>query len=75
MHTKNNQFAILCPRKIYLTAVAFVASFIAPRIVAFLDARLLVVLYNGSNSMQVLLSSHQSVGALPRLVKMKVKKG
>ena len=57
--------------EIHLTAVAFVASFVASRIVALLDARLRVVLYDGSNSVKVLLSSHEPVRALPRLAQIR----
>ena len=36
-----------------------------------LDARLLVVLYDGGDTVEVLLSSDQPVGALPRLAQVR----
>ena len=38
---------------------------------SLLDARLLVVLYDGSHSVEVLLPSDQPVGALPRLAQVR----
>ena len=38
---------------------------------SLLDARLLVVLYDGGDTVEVLLSSDQPVGALPRLAQVR----